>query len=235
MTQDLDVSWPSTGNLTTMDLIARTMETTTLVEPLSLRLSNQHAEHLLTGDGPKAKEYEKFADKTLFFSDDEDRHRTHKRQLSLLDEAVWCHNDFMEGDVYRLVGQYAGYLDWLLGGEQIPARFLRDPSYSHGDNGEGSSITEKSLNITVTWFTKSPIRYAPDTFMETAVLCWESAKERIKVYIDAQLNVTYSFTFEEVNISAHELPGRVPRALAEALSFMTMSHPSPTQSPLTAS
>jgi hypothetical protein len=230
-------SYPSTGNIATMAMmseVSRTFETTAGMiqtsdgnDPVVFTLSHSWAEQLLKGEGPKRAQYADFVEKKCFFSRDEDRYRHREWDLARLEDATNCEGDFEDGDVSKILEPRRAYLQWLLNGG-MPLRFLGHHSYRTDEDGADQAIHQYNHRITVCWQTSRPYRF--DTshhLVPVNVFCWDMPAERFRVYIDNHFNVTYSFTFEERNMSACFLPGRRPKELGEALDRFAALHPMP--------
>lgn len=229
---------PSTGNLSTFGImgeITRTFETTAGSgylqatrdgEPITLTLAQPWVQKLIEGFGPKRTQYVDFIEKTCFFSDDEDRQRNKDRAYSTLWDATCCAGEFVSGDVKALLEDHRSYFQWLLG-DGVPVRFLGHPSFMACEDGSEATMHDRDFDVGVTWNTVKPFRFDEGTpFLSLNVLSWEDPKSRFKVYIDGQFNVTYSFTFEETNISS-SLTNQVPKGLALAVASFMERFPRP--------
>lgn len=215
---------PSSGNISGMKYLAdsgRTFETTGYIQPaeplvarnaagerITLTLNHPWVEKLIEGDGPKSQRYQEWIDMELFFSEDENRYKSHGHKQYQLEQATWCRNDLVPGDLGAFLATHVDYLQWLLS-DDAAQQFEHYSTY-HVDPETGAQVRDAELRACVHWNSKTAVRFINESFTQTSVFSWESPNGRFKLYIDAQMHAIYSFTFEQVNVGAGLIHGRIP-------------------------
>jgi len=218
-TTDLPAEGQLDGKLLTSDgdIVGRDC----LGQPLLVTLGYPHIETLINGWGPKRVQYADFNEKQAFFSDDEDRWKTRDRNHRKLYEAACCEFDFEEGDVAELLEPHRAYFAWLLG-DEIPVCFVQGRAFLAAEDGTDASVDFYGRPWRLTWQSATAIRYDQPSSVKKSIWAWRHSSERFWVYVDQNLNVTYSLEFEQANVQSQYLANRRPKGLADGLGrFMS--------------